>query len=563
VTRRTGYPFAALVGLDSLKLTLQLAAIDHRLSVLIRGDKGSGKSTAARGLSELIDPVAPFVDLPIGATEDRLLGGLDVEKALKGEPSLKHGLLSQANGGVLYIDEVNLLPDHLGDALLDAVAGGLHTVEREGFSASHPAEFVLVGSMNPEEGNLGPQLLDRFALAVDVEALMDAGTRAAVLARRLAYDADAPAFRAAWAAESRALADRLSRARGRWSAVSVSDEMLGYVSNCVIDHGVRSLRADLAVVRAARALAALDEAPTMSRAHVDRVLPFALAHRARQSPRDHEPPSRVPEGASEPQQRTAPDDGNGERVFGSVEVRAPRVIVEAQHAGAGADRSSATRQGVATGVRRTESPRELDVRATIVHAALRGEAAIRPADLHEKVRQSADGSRYIFVVDASGSHAVGDRMRLVKGAVAGLLDESQGRHDEVVIVACRGASASIVCEPTRVRDLAMRTLEYLPTGGRTPLAHALELAAGYVTPRSIVIVVTDGRANVPRRGGDAWADALAAGATLGCPALIIDTEDGRERTGNPKRLAEALAASYVPLGALDQSGIIRVIRGEP
>ncbi len=180
--RPPGFPFPALVGLDSLKMALQLAAIDRRLSVLIRGDKGAGKSTAARGLVELLEQGAPFVNLPIGATEDRLLGGLDVEKALKGDPALKPGLLSEANGGVLYVDEVNLLPDHLADALLDAVASGVHVLEREGFSAAESTDFVMVGSMNPEEGALRPQLLDRFALAVDVCAPMDPRVRREVVA---------------------------------------------------------------------------------------------------------------------------------------------------------------------------------------------------------------------------------------------------------------------------------------------------------------------------------------------------------------------------------------------
>jgi len=195
----TCFPFTALVGLDNLKLALQLAAIDRRLSVVVRGDKGAGKSTAARGLAALLDSHAPFVTLPIGATEDRLLGGLDVEKALSGEPTLKPGLLAEANGGVLYVDEVNLLPDHLADTLLDAVASGVHILERDGLSASQPADFVLLGSMNPEEGALRPQLLDRFALAADVQAPTDIELRCEVLERRLAFDRDPAAFAVAWA----------------------------------------------------------------------------------------------------------------------------------------------------------------------------------------------------------------------------------------------------------------------------------------------------------------------------------------------------------------------------
>src|SRR3984957_14490623 len=186
------YPFSAIVGQEEMKLALLLAAIDWRISVLLRGDKGAGKTTAARGLAALLPAPARFVNLPIGATEDRLLGGLDLERALKGDPALKPGLLSEAHGGVLYVDEVNLLPGHLADTLLDTVSSGINVVEREGLSASHAAEFVLLGSMNPEEGSLRPQLLDRFSLAVDVAASLDPVERKTVVERRIAFD------RAAW-----------------------------------------------------------------------------------------------------------------------------------------------------------------------------------------------------------------------------------------------------------------------------------------------------------------------------------------------------------------------------
>ena len=258
------FPFAALVGLETLKLALQLAAIDHRLSVVVRGDKGAGKSTAARGLAALLEGSVPFITLPIGATEDRLLGGLDVEKALRGEPALKRGLLAEANGGVLYIDEVNLLPDHLADALLDAVASGVHIVEREGFSASQAADFVLLGSMNPEEGALRPQLLDRFALAVDVEAPSDVAMRCEVLERRLAFDRDPEAFDRSWIETQRSLASALAAAKARIDDVAIPREMLQYVAARVAEHDVKSLRADLAVVRASRAKAAFDGADAVT-----------------------------------------------------------------------------------------------------------------------------------------------------------------------------------------------------------------------------------------------------------------------------------------------------------
>jgi magnesium chelatase subunit D len=559
------FPFAALVGLDTLKLALQLSAIDSRLSVLVRGDKGAGKSTAARALAELLPAGAPFVNLPIGATEDRLLGGLDIERTLKGAPELKPGLVSQAHGGILYVDEVNLLADHLADALLDTAAGGVLVVEREGFSVSQAAEFVLLGSMNPEEGSLRPQLLDRFALVVDVSAPADPSARAAVLERRLAFDRDRGAFRSAWTQEQTALAQRVGSARERITEVVVSAELLQHIATRISALGVRSLRADLAVVRAARACAALVESDAVTPEHVETVLALALVHRMPPGTRPPSPP--VP--PSPPRTDTGEPDGSDspdERVFRPSFQAAPRLVVDRSSNGGGVSAGrEGPRIGQAVGSRRTESiPAELDVRASIVHAiGRRGAAELAPADLHERIRQPRNSTRFILVVDSSGSHAVAERMRLVKGVAAGLLDASHGRHDEVVVIGCRGPLAEVVVEPTSSREDADRALEYLPTGGRTPLAHGLELAAGYVTDHALVVVITDGRANVPTRTEDAWADTQTAAAALRCAGLVVDTEDSRTATGRPKQLADAMQAQYARIDTLDASHVLTIVRSTP
>jgi magnesium chelatase subunit D len=557
------FPFTALVGLESLKLALQLAALDEHLSVLARGDKGAGKTTAARGLGALLAPDAPFVNLPIGATEDRVLGGLDVERAMKGEPALKPGVVNQAHGGVLYIDEVNLLSDHLADALLDAVASGLHVLEREGFSAMQEARFVLVASMNPEEGALRPQLLDRFALSVDVVAPTDPVARRLVVERRLRFDADPAVFASEWNDEQRGHARRIAAAKGNMAGVDCPAGVLDYIANAVCERGVRSLRADLATVRASRALAALDGAAGITRAHVDAVLPFVLGHRAVASPpgaRPGPPPPSLPPGAQQDNPESAPAAGQ-DRVFAAVDMRGPQLVTPSRSSVGQAAGGGGARRGAPMYARPSPSPVEIDARATVVQAlASSGSAQPRIEDLHEKVRVPLGSRRFVFVVDASGSQAVQQRMRFVKGAVVAMLEQSARRQDEVVLIAFRGPSATLVLPPTRSIDDAAAALAYLPTGGRTPLAHGLELAAQYVTDSTTVVLLTDGRANVPSRSDDAWADALHAASVLECPALVVDSESGTHESGRARQLADALGAAHVRLDEIDETSMVRLIR---
>jgi magnesium chelatase subunit D len=566
--RQATYPFAAVVGQEEMKLALLLAAVDWRLGVLLRGDKGSGKTTAARGLASLLPAPAPFINLPIGATEDRLLGGLHLERALKGEPILKPGLLSEADGGVLYIDEVNLLPGHLGDALLDVAASGVNVVEREGFSASHSAEFVLLGSMNPEEGSLRPQLLDRFALSVTVTASLDPVERQAVVRRRMAFESDQTGFVAEWSAEEDALRTRIEKARELVKNMECSAETLSHISTLVCDRGVRSLRADLAVMRAAIANAALLGDEAVRHNHIAAVLPLALAHRTREPLRTPSPPS--PPQPQKPvvnDDATSGDDGHdgAERIFAPRAVEAPRVRLTDGGRTTGAVALSAEmKRGTITGSRKSPDPEELDLRATLSHA-VRENGSIQPqlADLHERVRQPSAGTRYLFIIDSSGSHAVHERMRLIKGAAASLLTRSFKRGDDVAIIIFRGTSAEVVLEPTPNLTDAFTILEYLPTGGRTPLAHGLELGKSYITSKTVLIVMTDGRANYPLCGGDPWQDALSIAAELKCVALVVDTEISTNPVGHSRMLAEALRARCLSLDELVTIGDLNVELASP
>ncbi|MBF6354654.1 VWA domain-containing protein [Nocardia higoensis] len=291
-----GFPFSAVVGQEQLQLALILCAVHPGIGgVLVRGEKGTAKSTVVRALANLLPPVvdetgarpARLVELPVGATEDRVVGSLDLERVLRdGEQAFRPGLLAAAHHGVLYVDEVNLLHDHLVDVLLDAAAMGRVHVERDGVSHSHPARFVLVGTMNPEEGELRPQLLDRFGLTVDVAASRDVDTRMAVVRRRLDYEADPVAFAARYAAADREIADRVLQARDRVGEVTLDDTELRRIAALCASFDVDGMRADLVVARTATAHAAWRGADAVGEQDVRVAAELALPHRRRRDPFD-------------------------------------------------------------------------------------------------------------------------------------------------------------------------------------------------------------------------------------------------------------------------------------
>ncbi|MCW8366934.1 AAA family ATPase, partial [Pseudomonas aeruginosa] len=277
------YPLSAVVAADELKLALCLAAVDPAIGgVLIEGPRGMAKSTLARGVAELL-PEGEFVTLPLGASEERIVGSLDLDAALgEGRARFSPGVLARADGGVLYVDEVNLLPDHLVDLLLDVAASGVNLVERDGISHRHPARFVLIGTMNPEEGELRPQLLDRFGLDVRLDSQPRPAERAEIIRRRLAFDADPQAFVARWASEQEALRRRCAEARRRLARIPLDDAALDSIARRCFEAAVDGLRADLVWLRAARAHAAWRGGERIEAEDIDAVEHFALSHRRRQ-----------------------------------------------------------------------------------------------------------------------------------------------------------------------------------------------------------------------------------------------------------------------------------------
>jgi magnesium chelatase subunit D len=630
------YPFAAIVGQAQLKRALLLCAINPGLGgVLVRGDKGTAKSTASRALAAVLPPIArvkgcafnclpgaayvhceacqahdaqpaptpvPFITLPLGATEDRVLGSLDFERALKdAKKAFQPGLLAAAHRGILYIDEVNLLADHLVDVLLDVAAMGTNTIEREGLSISHPARVTMIGTMNLEEGDLRPQLLDRFALMVDVEAPKDSAIRSEVVRRRLAFEADPQLFCENWHTETVGLQAQLLAAQQLLPQVILSDSLLDFISRLCCEFGVASLRADIVMNKAARALAALEGRRIVTAEDVRDAAELVLPHRRRRQPFEQagldseklqqlmhemqsEPKPENPEVAEPPEleDNAADEDKQGsdataEQVFDATRPAGVGSIVLESRAAVDPSGRRSTGIGIHRGQYmqsiQNDAPSHIAVDATIRHAIFRNpsEFQVTRADLHEKVRVGKNACLILLVVDASGSMAARRRMELVKGTVLGLLEDAYQRRDQVAVIAFRGTQSELMLSPTRHVEQAQLSLQELPTGGRTPLAHALQTATEVLARNArsesltpLLAVLSDGKANVAlSEGGDPWQQSLAIAAKLaeqGIPALVLDTEQGFVKMGRARELADALRAEHLPLDGFTSDDLIMTIR---
>ncbi|TVT42007.1 putative cobaltochelatase [Amycolatopsis rhizosphaerae] len=642
------YPFTAVVGMADLRLTLVLSAISPAIGgVLVRGEKGTAKSTMVRALAGLLPPVevlegcrfscapgspdpacpdgphaadaprtrrpARLVELPVGAAEDRVVGSLDLERALaEGVTDYQPGLLAAAHRGLLYVDEVNLLHDHLVDTLLDAAAMGRATVEREGVSVSHAARFVLIGTMNPEEGELRPQLLDRFGLTVEVASSRDPEQRAEVVRRRLAYEADPEEFSARYAASDAELAREIRAAQELLPSVALPDDALRQIAEVCASFDVDGMRADIVTARTAVAHAAWSGRTEVSTEDIRVAARLALPHRRRRNPfdapgideeqleqalRDAEPPedpgpdddgggsgSTAPSGDGGPapsgngQEEGSGGNGSGERqtTGAGKPYRARLFQVAGVGTGERGRRSRAvTESGRTVGVRppgvREGAPHLVaTVRAAAPHQHTRGRRGaglvLRKQDLRYALREGNEGNLVLFCVDASGSMGARARMREVKAAVLSLLLDAYQRRDKVGLITFRAATAELALPPTISVEAAAARLETLPTGGRTPLAEGLLEAARVLRVealrdprrRPLLVVVTDGRAT---SGPEAVRRAhAAAGLLAGTTAVVMDCETGRMRLGLAAELATHLDAEHVPLGEVAADSLTTAVK---
>jgi magnesium chelatase subunit D len=671
------FPFTAIVGQEPMKRALVLNAIYPAIGgILISGERGTAKSTAVRALAALLPEIAvvadcPYscdperldeaclscrerqargealpvairqvrmIELPVGATEDRMLGTIDVEAALQdGTYRFEPGLLAAAHRGILYVDEVNLLPDHLVDALLDVAASGVNVVEREGISFAHPARFILVGTMNPEEGELRPQLLDRFGITAEVLTLHDSELRYEVVRRRLAFERNPGGFRRDWEAREREEAERIRQAADGLAEVELDEGMARAIADLCATAGIDGLRGDLVIHKAATALAAYAGRLRVSEEDVREAVTLALSHRRRRRP--FEPPVTSPPRLPPQQPRAAtqqqspdrePPSGSSRKTQSNPPTaqdprtasQLPPSPLKGEGQGGGeasgddgpewhfAPRGDGTlprialpsrRQPSQTGIRRAGSdegrrgPRigarpaetgvegslalDATVRAAAKFQPQRREAAtaldpllfshrrllIRRQDWMLKLRRAPTQHLYILVVDSSGSMAAYQRMAQVKGVLLGLLREVYRHRDGVAVIAFRGAQSDLLLAPTRSPQAAQAFLEALPTGGRTPLAHALLRVEALLTNERrrrspwvpILVLVTDGRPNRGLTRTDPLRESLAICrrlASSGLHGVVVDSEVGAIRLGLASQFARALSASYVPLDHLHREG---------
>ncbi|MFJ8913333.1 putative cobaltochelatase [Amycolatopsis sp. NPDC102389] len=638
------YPFTAVVGMPDLRLALVLSSISPAVGgVLVRGEKGTAKSTMVRALAGLLpgvdvvdacrfscDPVEPdpacpdgphaegspahrrparLVELPVGAAEDRVIGSLNLERALAdGVTDFQPGLLAAAHRGLLYVDEVNLLHDHLVDTLLDAAAMGRATVEREGVSVSHAARFVLIGTMNPEEGELRPQLLDRFGLTVEVASSRDPELRVEVVRRRLAYEADPDGFAGQYAAADAELAADIEAAQRLLPSVKLPDDALRQIAEVCASFEVDGMRADIVTARTAVAHAAWAGRTEVTTDDVRVAARLALPHRRRRNPfdapgiseeqleqalQDAEPEGPGPDddgpGSGAPPEGEAPPSEGGQEPSGGGQggdqkpagageaFRARRFEVKGTGEGAAGRRSRAiTDNGRTIGVQpagtKDGHPHLLaTVRAAAPHQRSRGRSGaglvVRPQDLRFARREGREGNLVLFCVDASGSMGARQRMREVKTAVLSLLLDAYQRRDKVGLVTFRASGAELALPPTISVDAAASRLDGLATGGRTPLAEGLLEAARVLRieavrdplRRPLLVVVTDGRAT---SGADAVQRAKqAAGLLAGnVTSIVMDCESGKMRLGLAAELAEHLGAEHVPVAEVAADTLAGAVR---
>ena len=598
------YPFTAILGQERLKKALILNLINPKIGgVLITGQKGTAKSTAVRALAELTRK--KVITLPLSVTEDRLIGSVDLEQTMKtGKAVYLPGILAEADGQIIYVDEVNLLQDHLTDIVLTAHGSKENRVEREGISATSDCRFMLVGTMNPEEGQLRQHFLDQFGLCVVIGSENKPEQRLAIVKARMAFEDDPKAFAALYAQQEAELREKIEAAALLLSAIVVTEANRLYIVSKCLEAEVQGHRADLTLEETAKAVAAWHGHGEMTKEDIDEAAPYVLLHRRRNT---EQPPEEEPQEQQESQEQNDSDDApppNQKDSDGPPPKNPPQGRGKDQTFAMGnsfkvADFGHSTSRQTHKGFGKRTTAKsagkmgryvysvqqnltgDLALDATIRAAApyqvsrqKNGLAiAIREADIREKVRQRKYANLLVFVVDASGSMGASQRMTETKGAILSLLKDAYVKRDKVCLIAFRGNDAQVLLPPTRSVDRGVRLLETMAVGGRTPLNHGI--AKGMQVIQSelkknpgvlpYMVMITDGKGNVsidnslkPKQELMEISEKLRAFPYINTMVLDIERK-GAMSFGIAREMALRMGASYQKIETLKSDTIISAI----
>lgn len=614
---RIKFPFSAIIGQEQAKQALIYGAINPRIGgVLLCGQKGCAKSTLVRGLANLKG--LSVVDLPLNITEDMLVGMIDLKDAVHfGRKTFEGGVLQRAHGNILYVDEVNLLSDTIVNALLDVMQSGINRMERDGISHTHISQFLLVGSMNPEESPIRAHFLDRFGLYVEMRGIQSLEDRKAIIKQRMAFEADPVVFFSRYHAQDQLLAEKITAARNIVSSISVGEPAVNLAIELAKTANAAGHRAEIVMIETAIAIAALKGQDSITEIDIKEAAPFVLPHRicdnppqslqpedqkpqhpgnADQQPAEQESsPARGPEFTPVLEDCSTPPDleklpshnhlddpvVQGQEIY-EVHDMSINTIDRTRRKGSGKRSKSVSgaRRGRYIGV---EIPKDLTtdialdatlrVAAVYQHQRQKNGIAIKihKSDLRAKKRENRIGNTILFAVDASGSMGAKQRMVATKEVVLSMLYDAYQKRDQVGMVAFRKDRAEILLPITRSVDLAQKRLQQLPTGGRTPLSEGLFLAWQMITARRLkdvdmlplLILITDGKANAAHRDADPVKEALAAATLLRnhhIPAIVIDTEKGRFQMGIAREISEEMRAQYFKIDQIRSEVIGELVR---